>query len=169
MFCTLPTFNVSLICIVPCTVCVHTHTPHARLTLSHGILSLQDTQMILGDPLLHTKDTLRHLHQCKGEIIAARRTTGCKMGWEVPQNSIHLLCVQGTGAYGEVYSGTMDGKEVTVKLLQHMTVKKLRDQFSGEIEVLRWVGGWVGGEGVVVLRGWGGCCGAEGVGRVLWC
>ena len=99
--------------------------------------SSQGTQLVLPDALLQTKDALHHLRHCKGEIIAIRRTTGCNIGWEVPQNSIHLACVQGTGVYGEVYSGTMDGSEVSVKLLQHMTVKKLRGQFSREIETLR--------------------------------
>ena len=94
----------------------------------------QGTQMVL---LSHTKDVLQHLRHCKAEIIASRRATDLTIGWEVPQNSIRLACSQGTGVYGEVFSGTMDGTEVTVKLLQHMTVKRLRDQFCGEIEILR--------------------------------
>ena len=81
-------------------------------------------------------DIIQHLTSCKYDIMAARRATGRKMGWEVPQNCIRVTTVKGSCCYGELYEALMDDKKVTIKMLQQMSVQSLRDQFSGEIDVL---------------------------------
>jgi serine/threonine protein kinase len=97
---------------------------------------LEDAQLVLPEMLLRSVNIEQHLTSCKYDIMAARRATGRKMGWEVPQNCIRVTAMSGISSYGELYDGMMDDKKVTIKMLQQMEVENLRDQFSGEIEIL---------------------------------
>jgi len=73
----------------------------------------------------------------KEQLIAARKgATNCILGWDVPSSSLKFSSVTGAGKYGDVFSGRMDGKEVTVKTLKPDCGEIAREAFDRELDLL---------------------------------
>jgi len=73
----------------------------------------------------------------KEQLIAVRKgATKCILGWDVPSSSLKFSSVTGAGKYGDVFSGRMDGKEVTVKTLKPDCGEIAREAFDRELDLL---------------------------------
>lgn len=73
----------------------------------------------------------------KAEVIAARRSTGSVLGWDVPSSCLRFSALRGKGRFGDVFSAVMDEQKVSVKTLRPDCSPAGKEAFDRELDVLR--------------------------------
>ena len=75
----------------------------------------------------------------KAEVVAARRSTGSVLGWDVPSSCLRFSALRGKGRFGDVFSAVMDEQKVSVKTLRPDCSPAGKEAFDRELDVLRFV------------------------------
>ena len=72
-------------------------------------------------------------------LVAARKSTGSVIGWDIPSSSLKFSAVLGKGRFGDTFLGQMDGQVVVVKVLRPDCGHEAKSAFDRELDILRCV------------------------------